>query len=424
MRITLFSIGTQGDVRPLVALGTGLRRAGHEVRLACNHSFRELVQSAGLEFAPINADFLELMATEPEAVKKGKNIFKFLSAGRKGLLNMASQWAEQGKAAAKDADLLLGNGMTVPLVASLAEVFKKPFVQTHLQPVTPTRAIPPMGLPLPQKNRPGLVNLASYHILRFFVWQALRPAINGVLRKQLGLVSYPWYGPYYKTEVKNQPLIYGYSQHLIPKPKDWTTRIEISGFWFYDQAESWEPPPHLQAFLEEGPKPIYVGFGSMLTGRDSEELTIKVIKAIRLSGYRAILATGWGGMSAELADGMEKHICVIKHAPHDWLFPRVELAVHHGGAGTTAATVRAGIPSVVLPFLGDQPFWAWNLKRLNVSPGALNLESLTAEQLAHNIQLAGSELTKENAASLGHKIRSEDGVENAVIAMRRLGYIE
>ncbi len=423
MKITIFSIGTQGDVRPLVALGSGLKKEGHQIRIACNKNFQELVESAGLEFATINADFLELMASNPEKLKNGKSIFTVVQVARKGLLDMAEQWASQGKTAALDADLLMGNGMSVPIVSSLSELLDIPFALTHLQPMTPTRKIPPMGFPLPRGKRMGLVNLAAHHLLRFVGWQALRPAINIKLRKQLGLNPYPWFSPYYLPAIKKQPVIYGYSQHLVPSPKDWKTRIEVAGFWFHDQATSWQPPEHLTQFLSDGPKPIYVGFGSMLNGYSSD-LTKKIVEAIRVSGYRAILATGWGGISAEQISGLEHQICLINNAPHDWLFPKVRMAVHHGGAGTTAATVRAGIPSVVVPFLADQPFWAWSLKRLKVSPGYLDLKNLTAKQLADYIKEADTDEIRHNASALGNKIRSENGVENAVSAMKKFGYID
>ena len=423
MRITVFSIGTQGDVRPLVALGVGLKKAGHQVRMACNENFQDLVESAGLEFAVIKADFLELMLQNPDALRNGKKLITKLKATRKGLLDMAEHWPTQGIAAAQDSDLLLGNGMTVPIAASLAEKLNIPFAITHLQPMTPTRKIPPVGLPLPRSKPNELLNLLAHHFVRFAGWQILRPAINLKLRKKIGLKPYPIYSPYFLPNIKKQPIICGYSQHLVPTAEDWKSTVEVAGFWFYDQAMDWVPPEHLTAFLNDGPMPIYIGFGSMMNGYSSE-LTEKIIEAVRLSGYRAILATGWGGISAEQVSGLEHQICLINNAPHDWLLPKVRLAVHHGGAGTTAAAVRAGIPSVVVPFLADQPFWAWNLKRLNVSPGYLELKKLTAQRLAEYIQRADEKEIKQNASDLGDKIRSEDGVNNALMAMRRYGYID
>ncbi|BFM50448.1 glycosyltransferase [Marinomonas sp. THO17] len=422
MKIVIISIGTQGDVRPLVALGIGLKKLGHQVCLVCNIKFQPLVESAGLDFSLIDADFLELMATNPEQLKKGKSILTIFKVARRGILNMADQWATQGIHAAKGADLLIGSGMSVPIVSSLSELLDIPFAISHLQPMTPTRKIPAMGLPLPKDKGSEWYNLASHHVFRFIGWHILRPAINTKLRKQLGLKPYPLHSPYYLPAIKHKPILYGYSQHLLPSPKDWQANIAVSGFWFYDQAASWQPPKYLEDFLNNGSKPIYVGFGSMLNG-NAAELTEKIITAIRLSGQRAILASGWGGLSTEQISGLEKQICLIDNAPHDWLFPRVSMAIHHGGAGTTAAAARAGIPSIIVPFLADQPFWAWCLKRLGVSPGSLDQKNFSVTQLVRYIEDANSAAIQQNASQLGQKIRAENGVENAILALKEFGYL-
>lgn len=418
MRVTILTIGTQGDVRPFVALGVGLRALGHEVRIASNRSFSELVTSAGLEFAPLTADFLEFMASEPDAMARGLNPLVVLAAARRRLKEMAAAWADEGRAACHDADLLIGNGMVAPLAASLAEALGKPYVESHLQPVTPCADIPPMMLPPPRRPLPGVVNRCLYHLLRVLTWQVLSPAFNGVVRRQLGLRAYPWVGPYYQQRPGRRGVLYGYSGKVVPRPEEWSRDVRVAGYWFLDQAREWQPPAELSRFLAAGPKPIYIGFGSMLSGQ-ADEFTDLVIDAVRASGRRAIIATGWGGL-VDRGEGDDR-ILFVKQAPHDWLFPRVELAVHHGGAGTTAAAVRAGIPSVVVPFFGDQPFWAWRLEQLGVAPPRLDRKTLTASALAGAIAAASAETLRGNARRLGEQVRAEDGVAAALQTLAEWG---
>lgn len=419
MRVTILTIGTQGDVRPFVALGAGLRRQGHAVRIATNRSFADLVTSAGLDFSPLTADFLEFMASEPDAMARGLNPFIVLSAARRRLKEMASDWADEGRAACHDADLLIGNGMVAPLAASLAEALGKPYVESQLQPVTPCAEIPPMMLPPPRRPLPGVVNRSLYHLLRVLTWQVLSPAFNGVVRRQLGLRGYPWVGPYYQQRPGRLGVLYGYSGNVVPRPAEWAPDVRVAGYWFLDQAEAWQPPAELSRFLDAGPKPIYIGFGSMLSGR-AEAFTDLVIDAVRASERRAIIATGWGGL-VDRGAGDDDRILFVKQAPHDWLFPRVAMAVHHGGAGTTAAAVRAGIPSVVVPFFGDQPFWAWRLEQLGVAPPRLDRKTLTAPALAAAIAAASTETMRGAARRLGEQVRAEDGVGAALRTLAEWG---
>ncbi len=420
MQITIFSIGTQGDVRPFVALGRGLQRAGHRVRIASAQTCEGLVTEHGLEFAPLSANFLEIMARDPRVLQRGLNPLSFVTTARRELQSMAMDWAEQGMAAARGSDLLLGNGMVAALAAALGEVLDVPVVETHLQPVTPCPDIPPMMLPPPRNPLPGLVTQSLYHICRVLTWQMLSPAYAQV-RGQLGLGPLPWSGPFYRRKRDEHRVLYGFSPLLVPRSKYWPSSVQVAGNWFLDAAQRWQAPAILEQFLAAGPRPIYVGFGSMLSN-DAEELTGKVVEALRRSGQRAILATGWGGLAPQVADN--ENILVIDSAPHDWLFPRVALAVHHGGAGTTAAALRAGIPSVVVPFFGDQPFWAWRLAQLGVAPPALERKTLSAAELSAAITAGLQPAMQLRAAELGERLRAEDGVANAIAQLEDWGLLQ
>ena len=409
MRITLFSVGTQGDVRPFVALGCGLMADGHEVRLATGRDSETMVKAHGLDYSPLNADFLEIMRRDPKALQKGLNPIAFVRTARRELSRMADGWSKDGYRAALGADLLIGGGMVAGLAASLGERLEIPSAGAHLQPVTPCPDIPPMMLPPPKKPRPGFVNTGLYHVCQLLVWQMLSPAYKTV-RQELDLPKASYWRTFHSENAHKIKHLYGFSPTLIPPSPHWTDSVKVTGNWLLEE-HNWQAPDDLLAFLDAGEKPIYVGFGSML-GEDIEAFTLKVIEAIQLSGKRAILATGWGGLSPDAVNPQE--IFVLNSAPHDWLFPRVSLAVHHGGAGTTAAALHAGIPSVVVPFYGDQPFWAWRLQQLGIAPPAPLRHQLTAPALARAIKQASQLPMQITAAALGEQARSENGIQTAI----------
>jgi UDP:flavonoid glycosyltransferase YjiC (YdhE family) len=421
MRICIFTIGTQGDVRPFAALGRRLRTLGHEVTIVTSDRHRALIDQAGLRHVAIESDFAELMAREQALLDSG-NQLKVGRAVARAMTEWMPRWAEQGMDATQDADLVLGSGSGTILGDAVAEKRGLPFVQAQFMPLTPSRHIPPLW-PVPRRALPGVANLALSHMLRVATWRLLAEPSQAI-RKAFALSPFPWRGPWYSREqrVRPKPVLYAFSRHIQPQPVDWPEeRAAVVGFWSLDQAQDWTPTPELRDFLAAGPPPIYVGFGSMLTGR-TDSLTQVVLEAIRRSGRRAIVATGWGALQPRGADAPED-VLFIDNVPHDWLFPRVSLAVHHGGAGTTAAATRAGLSQVVVPFVADQFFWAWRLKRIGLSPMMLDRKTMTAQHLADAISLAGGESIGDSARKLGALVRAEDGVANAIEALERWGVL-
>ena len=194
----------------------------------------------------------------------------------------------------------------------------------------------------------------------------------------------------------------------------------MTGYWFFNQSQ-WRPSEALSEFLAAGPKPVYIGFGSMVSS-NATWFTETVLAAIKKSGQRAVLASGWGGLAGE-EGAQSEQIFFLRHAPHDWLFPRMSAAVHHGGAGTTAAAVRAGIPSVIVPFYGDQPFWARCLNRQGVAPPAVERKAMTADTLASALAATQHPAMIERAVALGNAVRVEDGVGEAVRYLREWGLL-
>jgi sterol 3beta-glucosyltransferase len=191
----------------------------------------------------------------------------------------------------------------------------------------------------------------------------------------------------------------------------------VTGYWFLNQTDGWQPTPELEAFLKAGPPPVYVGFGSM-AGRNPRRLANIVINALRVSGMRGIIATGWGGLQTER---LPPTLQQIDQAPHAWLFPRMAAVVHHGGAGTTAAALQAGRPSVIVPFFGDQPFWGQRVHMLGGGSRPIAQKKLTVEKLAAAIKnMVSDPLVQKKAENLGEKIRHENGIRNAVEIIEKI----
>ena len=197
-----------------------------------------------------------------------------------------------------------------------------------------------------------------------------------------------------------------FSEHVVPRPRDWPACGEVTGFCFLDAPSAWQPPDTLARFMAIEPKPVYVGFGSM-TGMEPRKLATLTRDALRKSKQRAVVGMGWGGMQGfEPSDD----VLVVDDVPHDWLFPRVSAVVHHCGAGTTAAALRAGRPTVPVPFFGDQTFWGHTLHQLGTAPPPVPKKKLTVDRLATAIARATSDARYvDRAEAIGASIRAEDG---------------
>jgi sterol 3beta-glucosyltransferase len=270
----------------------------------------------------------------------------------------------------------------------------------------------------PQFMLPTLPLGPAYNRLTYAVFDAMTAASLGVVnrwrRDVLGLPPGPR-SPSALTRADGRPMpaLLGYSPLIVPRPADWPETIAVTGFWFLDQPAGWTPPVELAEFLAAGPPPVYIGFGSM-AGRNPERLTRAALDAVAATGCRAVLATGWGGLEAAGIQ-VPPSVHVLESAPHDWLFPRMAALVHHGGAGTVAAGLRAGKPAVIVPFFGDQPFWGRRLAQLGVGPAPIPQKQLTGPRLAEALRVVtGDGRVRQRAAALGEQIRAEDGVGRAV----------
>lgn len=410
-RITIATTGSRGDVQPFVALGLGLAERGHAVRIASFAPFEEFVRSFGLDFAPITGDPQAMLNQEQgqEWLETGSSGGDFVRGFREIIGPRLAQGTRDALAACADAELVIFAGPTFYVCYSVAEKLQLPFVQAYLQPIHPTRHFPSAIYPSRWGNN-SLANYLTHVIGGQTFWQQLRPIVNDVRRDELGLPPLSYFGPFVGMMRNKLPVLYGYSPTLLPKPSDWNDALNVVGFWFLPD-RVYEPAAELRAFLEAGPPPTYVGFGSMVT-RDPEEMTQLVVDALGQAGQRGIILGGWAGLATgELPDS----ILHLDAVPHSWLFPQVAAVVHHGGVGTTHEGLRAGRPSVLVPFFGDQPFWAQRVQAVGAGPAGIPRAELTAERLAAVIsQAVGDKAMAARAAEIGQQIRQEDGVGKAV----------
>lgn len=405
MHITLFTMGSRGDIEPYVALGSGLMAAGHRVRLATHQRYESEIRSAGMEFSPASGDPRQMMEGEAGRrwLESGRNPVRIM----RRLLDLSGpilqQYLKDCEAAMAGTDAVLFSVLAFPAY-HLAEAARIPAIGAYLQPMTRTREFP--SLFMKTRGLPFL-NLWSHIAVEQITWQPVRRTVNR-WREELGLMPLPRSG-LYRSVYRSMPILYGFSPAVVPPPSDWPERIRVTGYWVRGAADDWRPGESITRFLAGGPAPVYVGFGSR-PEREPKALADLVLGAVRSSGQRAILLTGWGGLT--VADSGDD-VLVVDEVPHDWLFPQMAAIVHHGGAGTTGTALQSGTPSVVVPSFADQFFWGERVEALGVGT-TLPRRRLTLESLTEAIVSATDANLRREAKTLGERLRAENGVTRAV----------
>ncbi len=411
--LVILSAGTRGDVQPYVALGKGLQEAGYRVRLVTHENFAGLVKGHGLSFAPLRVN-PRLLLTQQEARAiggSGANPVRLLGNMFALFRRFMPVILEDSRRGCQGADGILFSILGFPAY-HIAEAMGVPAVGAFLQPQTRTRAFPaPVGNIPRGLRRIGWFNRLTYIALELLTWNLLRSAINRWRMRELGLKPLSILGPYPRLYRGEVPVLYGFSRYVVPPPPDWTASMHVTGYWFLDDARGWYPERTLMNFLEGGSPPIYVGFGSMRPA-DPERVTQVILDTLRELGLRAILLIGWGGLRPGRTD---ENVLVMPEVPHPWLFPRVTAVIHHGGAGTTGTGLRAGRPTLIIPFVADQFFWGTRVHDLGVGSAPIPEKRLTVKRLAAALErILHDEEMRNRAGELGDRIRAEDGVGEAV----------
>lgn len=399
MRIAIQTLGTRGDVQPYIALAKGLIRRGHDVQIAAPVQFESFVAAHAIPFVGLPGEFLALMDSEEGKAAIGGG--RGFSAGMKLLkyvrpLMVQLLEAETAAVSSFGPDLILHHpkSLAAPHLASSLGV--PSILASPLPGFTPTSAFPSPLLPF---NSLGPLNKVS-HLLATKGGDLLFAKEVRAWKQTLAHQAHGRPGGPVGT-------LYAYSPKVLPVPGDWGDDVLVSGYWFLDEGD-WGPDAALADFLSAGDKPIYVGFGSM-PGIDPEAMSAMIIEALARTGRRGLLAGG-----ALVGKALPPHVYRISSAPHDRLLPLMSAAIHHGGAGTTGAALRAGLPMTIVPFFGDQPFWGRRIEQLGVGPHSLDRKALSADSLAGAITAMQAPDMQRKAEALGAAIRAEDGVEAAI----------
>ncbi|MFD5067874.1 glycosyltransferase [Streptomyces sp. NPDC058369] len=402
MRILIAAAGSRGDVAPYTGLGSALRAAGHDVALATTDAFAPLVRAAGLEYRA-------LPGNPARGGGGGGDRRELMRAAAAFIGDLGQGFAD---AMADGADLLLLSTTTAPLGWHLAEATGTPSLGVYLQPTAPTGAFPPVVTGSRSLGRPGN-RLAGRFALRM-TDRLYAPAVTA-LRDRLGLPPASPSAARRRQDRADRPVLHGFSTALVPRPADWRPGLRVVGNWWPHHDVDAQLPPELEDFLSAGPAPVLIGFGSMASG-EGERLSELAVAALRRAGLRGVLQAGRARLAAEGDD-----VLTVGDVPHALLFPRLAAVVHHAGAGTSAAALRAGVPAVTVPVTADQPFWAARLAAIGAADEPIPFRSLTAERLAGALErVVRRERYAKCAARGAARMAGEDGARQVVDAVGHL----
>ncbi|KAF8978186.1 Sterol 3-beta-glucosyltransferase [Entomortierella lignicola] len=417
MHITCLTIGSRGDVQPYIALCKRLMMDGHKCRISTHGEYKDWIEGHGIEFGYVGGDPGELIEL---CVENGMFTVSFIREGLKRFRGWLDDLLETTWASCQNTDVLIESPSAMAGI-HIAERLDIPYFRAFPFPWTRTRAFP-HPFAVPEHNLGRGYNYMTFVMIEQVFWKGISGQVNRWRKETLGL------GPtsLEKMDAHHVPSLYSWSPNVVPQPMDWPSWIHVTGYWFLDNPDlAWSPPDDLVKFLEADPKnkPVYIGFGSMVVS-DPDGMTKTIIEAVVKSGVRAIISKGWSDRLASPGDptsskkslgeeiAIPSSIFMLKSVPHDWLFPKLAGCVHHGGAGTVAAGLRAGIPTVIKPFFGDQYFWAGRVEEAGVGVWC---HDLTTKKLTNAlVTITTDEKMIRKAHALGEKIRSEDGVGNAI----------
>ncbi|MFG1811608.1 glycosyltransferase [Streptomyces sp. NPDC049040] len=418
MRIQVITVGTTGSVAPYTGLAHRLMAEGHEVELVTHAKFAKMVTCCGLAMRELEADPFEALIgarTSLDAAGRGSNPLRTLRS-----LGSFVRAAEEGMASLADsilaavnpkADLLLLSSIVAPIGSVIARYHGIASMGVFLQPDVPTAEFAHCTLAWRPEGRANIMRARAANAL---MDTAYRTANRG-LHARLGLTLRGGHRLRADRERSQWPIWHGYSPWVVPHPADWRPGLYEAGYWWPHECPTWQPPALVTDFLAAGPPPVLIGFGSMMPG-DPQQLGESAAQALRQAGLRGIIQSGWAGLSV-----VDDDVITVDSLPHGWLMPRTAAVVHHAGAGTTAAGLRAGVPAVPVPVMTDQPWWAARLLQLGVAADAIPYRELTSARLADALIRATQDPeVARNAAVAADRLAEEDGagaVARAIVAL-------
>lgn len=414
MRITLLTYGSRGDVQPFLALAVGLQKAGHQISLAAPLRFEAFVTEYGIRFVPLAGDPALISQRLNDA---GSNPARMVTAISKYVFEIAPRVAWQAFSACKTADLIVHSFLFTAGGNAMARKLGIPDVSIQTFPFfAPTGDLPMLSAP----------NLSSPILRKFLHWLAIQIYWQGSkfgyrrLRRthpEMPDLDLRW--PFSSAlPPESTPLVFAISPTVVSRPRDWPEAyIHIPGYFFLDTAKTYRPPDELAKFLAEGEPPICVSFGSTIHRRSAEIYNI-LLHSIQKTHNRAIILSGW---ESSQPPPSAEHIFTAKAIPHDWLLPRCKMVIHHGGAGTTAAGLRAGIPNLVIPFASDQPFWGQRVQAIGAGPAPIPINKLSETMLASAILKSEEPSLRQASGLIGKAIRSENGIDQTIKIIESLG---
>ncbi|PYH40546.1 UDP-glucose:sterol glycosyltransferase [Aspergillus saccharolyticus JOP 1030-1] len=416
LRITCLTIGSRGDVQPYIALCKGLLAEGHRPRIATHAEFGSWVKQHGIDFAPVEGDPAELMRI---CVENGMFTYSFLKEASMKFRGWIDDLLSSAWQACQDSDLLIESPSAMAGI-HIAEALRIPYFRAFTMPWSRTRAYP-HAFAVPEHKMGGAYNYITYVMFDNVFWKAIAGQVNRWRKNELGLKA----SGLDKMQPNKVPFLYNYSPTVVPPPLDYPDWIRITGYWFLNEGTNWTPPADLVEFIQrardDGKKVVYIGFGSIVVS-DPSALTRTVVESVQKADVRCILSKGWsdrlGDPSSTRSEiPLPPEIFQIQAAPHDWLFSQIDAAAHHGGAGTTGASLRAGVPTIIKPFFGDQFFFGTRVEDLGVG---ICMKRLNVSVFSRALwEATHSERMILKARELGKQIRSEDGVDTAIQAIYR-----
>jgi sterol 3beta-glucosyltransferase len=403
MRVLMITPGTRGDVAPMAGLGSRLQALGFDVAIAANAAHAPLITSAGCEYRELPGDMSHLVNPAPPGQKAtSSDLRRYMSE-----LGDYMELAATGSLAAAErgADVILANSIA-PYAYDVAEALDIPVIGAHLQPTEPSSAYPPVLLGIARS-----LGLIGNKLLGSLIVAGKAPydAPSARIRLALGLDKKSRPAAERQRRKENHPVLHGFSSSVFPRPSDWRSGLVTTGYWWPKVDPGWRPSPELREFLADGPPPVFIGFGS------SEAMDADfMLETIRRTGIRAVLQG--------VEEVSEPDVLSIGAVPHEWLFPQMAAVVHHAGAGTTAAGLRAGVPTVSVPIFTDQPFWAARITALGAGPQPVPYKELSTERLSDSIKRATANPEyASKSRMLAAVLAAEDGTAPVAAALRVAG---